>query len=153
MVNATSETLALCGETTTAIEASLLSKEEIAIVNKKMLANVAESGAMSIGLTVFPTYPQGYFKNKSIYPYVYQNGGDWTWFGAPMITALVKNGFVAEAYTELKPMIDRILVNKGFYEWYTSDGKPEGSGNFRGSAGVLYTAIIALEDWANKKLQ
>lgn len=139
------------GGTATAIEAGILSKKEIAAVNKKMLQNVKASGAMSIGLTVYPPYPEGFFKNKGMYPYGYQNGGDWTWFGARMITALVENGFTSEAYAEIQPMIKRVLVNKGFYEWYTVDGKATGSGSFRGSAGVLYTAISALQDWAKKQ--
>jgi len=36
--------------------------------------------------------------------------------------------------------------NDGFYEWYTVENKPEGSGTFRGSAGVLYKAIEMLEE-------
>ena len=136
------------GGTAIAIEAGLLGKKEILSVNRQMLQNVNASGAMSIGLTIYPPYPQGFFKNKSMYPYGYQNGGDWTWFGARMITQLVHYGLVKEAYDELKPMIERVLHNKGFYEWYTIDGKPTGSGSFRGSAGVLYTAILALQAWS-----
>jgi hypothetical protein len=136
------------GGTAIAIEAGLLNKEEIKAVNAKMLQNVEASGAMSIGLTIYPPYPAGFFKNKGMYPYGYQNGGDWTWFGARMITQLVCNGFIQEAYHELQPMINRVLPNNGFYEWYTMDGKPEGSGNFRGSAGELYIAITSLQDWA-----
>ncbi len=138
------------GGTAVAIEANLLSKKEIETVNKQMLADVRASGAMSIGLTIFPTYPEGFFKNKGMYPYGYQNGGDWTWFGARMINELTRNNFELEAYTELKPFIERVLANKGFFEWYAIDGKPAGSGNFRGSAGVLYTAITNLQSWANK---
>ncbi len=132
------------GGTAIAIEAGLLSSEEIAIVNAQMVQNVKQSGAPTIGLTIYPPYPEGYYKNKGMYPYGYQNGGDWTWFGARMIRQLAENGFVQEAYDELKPMIDRVLENDGFYEWYTVDGKPTGAGKFRGSAGVLATAIEAL---------
>jgi len=140
------------GGTAIAIEAGLLSRDEIAAVNTQMLANVAASGAPSIGLTVYPPYPEGYFKNKSMYPYGYQNGGDWTWFGARMIRQLARNGFVQEAYDELKPMVDRVLKYQGFYEWYTVEGKPTGAGKFRGSAGVLATAIEELWLWAEQEL-
>ncbi|MEO8415407.1 MAG: hypothetical protein ABI472_17235 [Ginsengibacter sp.] len=139
------------GGTAVAIEAGLLSNKEIKTVNEKMLEDVQASGAMSIGLTVFPTYPKGFFKNKGMYPYGYQNGGDWTWFGARMVNELTRNGFEQEAYTELTPFIERVLANKGFFEWYTINGKPAGSGNFRGSAGVLFTAISNLQAWANTK--
>jgi hypothetical protein len=114
-----------------------------------MLRDVKSSGAMSVGLTIYPPYPKGFFKNKGMYPYGYQNGGDWTWFGARMITQLVRYRFIKEAYLEIRPMIDRVISNDGFYEWYTVNGKPAGSANFRGSAGVLYSAIEDLQKACN----
>lgn len=132
------------GGTAVAIEAGLLSEEEILTVYHQMQENVKKSGAMSIGLTVYPPYPEGYFKNKGMYPYGYQNGGDWTWFGGRMVRQLAAYGYLAEAYEALKPMTDRVIENQGFYEWYTIDGKPTGAGLFRGSAGVLATAIESL---------
>lgn len=134
------------GGTAVAIEAGLLNKEQIKVSLDKMIANVKASGAGSIGLTMYPPYPAGSFENKGMYPYGYQNGGDWTWFGARMIQQLVKYGFVKEAYEQLQPMTNRVVVNDGFYEWYTVDNKPTGSGTFRGSAGVLYKAIEMLEE-------
>ena len=139
------------GGTAVAIEAGLLSKEEIATVNAHMLENVKLSGAPSIGMTVYPPYPAGFFQNKSMYPYGYQNGGDWTWFGGRMIQQLIRNGFVQEAYDEVRPMLERVVKNKGFYEWYSKDNVPSGSGTFRGSAGVLYKAIEDFQDWAGKQ--
>ncbi len=135
------------GGTAVAIEAGLLSKEEIKISLEKMLANVEACGAGSIGLTLYPPYPEGYFKNPSMYPYGYQNGGDWTWFGGRMIQQLVRYGFVEEAYDQLQPMVKRVKDNDGFYEWYTVKNEPKGSGTFRGSAGVLFTAILMLENY------
>jgi len=140
------------GGTAVAIEAGLLSKEEISTSLEQMISKVQQAGAPSIGLTVYPPYPDGFFVNKIMNPeYSYQNGGDWTWFGARMIQQLVKYGFVKEAYEQLLPMTERVIKNDGFYEWYTVDNKPRGSGTFRGSAGVLYTAIIELEEWANSQ--
>ncbi len=136
------------GGTAIAIEAGLLTKEQIKVSLEKMVANVKASGAGSIGLTLYPTYPDWAFENKGMYPYGYQNGGDWTWFGARMIQQLVRYGFVEEAYGQLLPMTDRVVKNKGFYEWYTVDNRPEGSGTFRGSAGVLDKAIELLREWA-----
>ena len=141
------------GGSAIAIEAGLLTKREIEEVNRQMVAGVKASGAPSIGLTLYPTYPSGFFKNKGMYPYGYQNGGDWTWFGGRMISQLVHNGFVSDAYAEIAPMLDRVIKNKGFYEWYARDGKPDGSGSFRGSAGVLYDAINALQNWADDSVR
>ena len=63
-----------------------------------------------------------------------------------MIQQLVRYGFVQEAYEHLLPRVKRVKDNDGFFEWYTVDNKPEGSGTFRGSAGVLYKAIEMLEE-------
>jgi len=133
------------GGTAMAIKAGLLSKEEIKVSLQKMIENVKASGAASIGLTLYPPYPKGFFENESMVPYGYQNGGDWTWFGGRMIHALIKYGFVEEAYEQIQPMVKRVKENDGFYEWYTVDNEPRGSGTFRGSAGVLYKAIQMLE--------
>ncbi|WP_185153979.1 amylo-alpha-1,6-glucosidase [Dysgonomonas sp. ZJ709] len=134
------------GGTAVAIEAGLLSKEEIKTAYKKMQENVKAAGAQTIGLTMYPVYPNGFFKNPGMHEYGYQNGGDWTWFGGRMVQQLVANGFYDEAYEALSPMLDRVIKHNGFYEWWTPAGEPKGSGMFRGSAGVLWKAIKMLEE-------
>lgn len=138
------------GGTAIAIEAGLLSKEEITVVNKQMLENVRLSGMPSIGLTLYPTYPDGFFHGGMSKAYLYQNGGDWTWFGGRMIQQLVANDMAEEAYAEIRPMLDRVIKNNGFYEWYGMGGVPSGSGHFKGSAGVLSKSITLLHEWAEK---
>ena len=139
------------GGTAVAALAGMLTEDEIAHANDRMLENMRKAHAQTIGLTMYPTYPAGYFKSPGMYPYGYQNGGDWTWFGARMIWALAENGYIKEAYEELKPMLARVIENNGFNEWYTPAGEPMGSGTFRGEAGVLVTAIAMLRDWAEDK--
>ena len=138
------------GGTAIAIEAGILNTEEISKVLSQMKINVKKSGAPSIGLTVFPPYPEEVLGKNVSPPYHYQNGGDWTWFGGRMIQQLIAYGFVEEAYILAKPMFDRVLENNGFYEWYKMDGTPEGSANFKGSAGVLAKSIAMFEDWAQQ---
>lgn len=133
-----------------AIEAGVMEHDEIGIVNDQMLENVRLSGMPSIGLTLFPTYPEGFFPGGMANAYNYQNGGDWTWFGGRMIQQLVAHGYVAEAYAEIRPMTDRVVKNKGFYEWYGPGGVPSGSGHFKGSAGTLCKAIAMLREWAEQ---
>lgn len=139
------------GGTAIAIEAGLLTKKEMENANAAMLRNVQLSGAPTVGLTLYPPYPQniipGSTANKE---YHYQNGGDWEWFGGRIIQQLVANGFAQEAYDELQPMVDRVIQNGRFYEWYSRDNKPNGSDNFKGSAGVLAKAIVMLRDWARQ---
>lgn len=138
------------GGTAVAIEAGLLSTEEIRAVNAQMVENVRLSGMPSIGLTLYPVYPEGFFHGGMSQPYMYQNGGDWTWFGGRMIQQLIAHGFVKEAYEEVRPMIDRVVQNQGFYEWYGKGGVPSGSGHFKGSAGVLAKAIEMFREWAEE---
>lgn len=137
------------GGTAVAIEAGLLSMAQVKHALDRMVANVRESGAATIGLTLYPTYPAGSFKNEGMYPYGYQNGGDWDWFGGRMIQQLIHYGFMAEAYEQVQPMLRRAVDNHGFYEWYTLDNRPTGSGTFRGAAGVLYDAIVLFEEFAD----
>lgn len=139
------------GGTAVAIEAGLLNRKEVARSLDQMVTNVRAAGAGSIGLTVYPPYPEGLFKNPSMRsPYSYQNGGDWCWFGGRMIQALIEHGFIKEAYRELRPMVERVKRSGGFHEWWSRDNQPRGSGEFRGSAGVLGRAIEMLQAWAEK---
>ena len=133
------------GGTTIAIEADFLTAKEVKEAYTKMQQNVISAKASTIGLTIYPVYPEGTFKNTGMTPYSYQNGGDWTWFGGRMISELIRYGFVEEAKTALAPMLDRVIKNNGFYEWYTPDNQPKGSSSFRGEAGVLWTAIMQLK--------
>lgn len=139
------------GGTTMAIAAGLLSKEQVYNALQRMRENVVSAQAASIGLTLYPPYPEGFFLNPSMHPYGYQNGGDWTWFGGRMIQQLICYGFVEEAYAEVVPMLERVVVNDGFFEWYTPENEPRGSGTFRGSAGELYTVIEMFEEWVESK--
>ncbi len=137
------------GGTAVAIEAGVLTRDEVAGAAKRMEANVRAAGASSIGLTMYPPYPDGFFKNPQLTkPYTYQNGGDWCWFGGRMIQQLVAYGCVAEAYRNVQPMVRRVVRVGDFHEWWSRDNKPEGSGKFRGSAGAIGKAIEMLRAWA-----
>jgi glycogen debranching enzyme len=136
------------GGTAVAIEAGLLTREQVKGALDRMVANVEAAGAASIGLTLYPPYPEGFFLNRSMGPFSYQNGGDWTWFGGRMIQQLIRYGFVQEAYEQAAPMMKRVVDNDGFFEWYTIHNEPRGSGTFRGSAGVLYKSILMFEEYA-----
>jgi cellobiose phosphorylase len=139
------------GGTAVAIQAGLLTHKEVKHALARMDADVRSSGAASIGLTLYPPYPEGFFKNPQMRdPYSYQNGGDWAWFGGRMVEALVQQGDIADAYRELRPMVERVKRTGGFHEWWTRDNQPRGSGDFRGSAGVLGKDIELLETWAGR---
>ncbi len=141
------------GGTAVAIEAGLLSRPEIAQTLMNMRTNVQAAEAASIGLTLYPPYPAGTFKNRGMGPYSNQNGGEWCWFGGRMVRQLIRHGMVREAYDELKPMVARVRKHGDFYEWWTPDNQPKGSAQFRGSAGVLGAAILDLQAWAKANRQ
>ncbi|MBN1125061.1 MAG: DUF1080 domain-containing protein [Sedimentisphaerales bacterium] len=142
------------GGTAVAIQAGLLNYEQVRSVIRQMIENKHKAGAQSIGVAVYPAYPKGFFKNPMmVKPYGYQNGGDWTWFGGRMIEQMAGYGYMESAYREAKPMVQRVIENKGFLEWYTLDGKPKGSPVYRGSAGALAGGIRSLLDWANKRVE
>ena len=67
-----------------------------------------------------------------------------------MIPALVKNDLIEEAYTDIKPFVNRVIENNGFFEQYTIDGKPHGSEVYRGSSGALMEAIDGLQEWLKR---
>eukprot|EP00656_Telonema_subtile_P031996 TRINITY_DN3506_c0_g2_i1.p1 TRINITY_DN3506_c0_g2~~TRINITY_DN3506_c0_g2_i1.p1 ORF type:complete len:444 (+),score=81.92 TRINITY_DN3506_c0_g2_i1:114-1445(+) len=131
--------------------AGVLSSEELQRVLQGQLADVAAvnaaGGDVTIGLTIYPPYPD----LKVMARYTYQNGGDWAWFGGRMVMALVKYGLLEEAEDILKPMVDRVVQHGGFWEWWEKDGSPSGSNLFHGSAGVLGQAIVELQT-AQQKL-
>jgi len=132
-----------------AILAGFNTRSEVKEINRQLQFAASQEKFATIGMTVYPPYPAAEFPNMK--PYLYQNAGDWTWFGGRIVEALLPYNMVAEAYEDLKPMLERTIKHNGFYEWYdVQDGSPKGSGNFRGEAGVLYEAITKLKSWANK---
>ncbi|QHS57451.1 hypothetical protein GWR56_18575 [Mucilaginibacter sp. 14171R-50] len=132
-----------------AIMAGFNTPAEVKAINRQMREAAAKEKFATIGITVYPPYPEKEFPNMK--PYLYQNAGDWTWFGGRITSALLPYNMAPEAYEDLKPMVDRAIQHKGFYEWYdVQTGQPKGSGDFRGEAGVLYDAITQLKDWAAK---
>lgn len=67
-----------------------------------------------------------------------------------MIQDLVRQGFIAAAYRDLRPMVERVKRTGGFHEWWSLDNQPRGSDGYRGSAGVLGQAIEMLQAWAEQ---
>ncbi|HEY8897481.1 MAG TPA: hypothetical protein VIM79_21800 [Niastella sp.] len=70
-----------------------------------------------------------------------------------MVTQLIRYNLLSEAREAIEPMLARVLNNNGFYEWYTPANQPKGSSGFKGEAGVLYTAIVQLQEKDKTKNQ
>lgn len=141
------------GGTAVAIQAGFLEPAEIELTFARMIRNKIDSGSGSIGVTLYPPYPAGFFRNTYWMgaEYFYQNGGDWPWFGGRVIQQMVAHGHARLAYQELGPMLDRVLRDDGFFEWYTRTGEGRGSAEYRGSAGQIAHAIDLLLAWAEQR--
>jgi len=139
------------GGTAVAIEAGVLDANEVPAAHRAVRHNMELARGTTIGMTVYPPYPAGFFKNPEMAPYSYQNGGDWTWFGARWVPQLVRHGRPDLAYAELMPMVKRVIQNNGFYEWHDRNNEPRGANNFKGAAGVLSKAIVVLRQWAERQ--
>ncbi|MBZ0256834.1 hypothetical protein K8I31_12280 [bacterium] len=139
------------GGTTCAMLADALPQDELGRTILKMQELQGKCGAATLGLTLYPPYPAGYFKNPSMRPYSYQNGGDWTWWGGRLVQAICKYKDYGLAHQTLGPMLDRVIANDDFYEWYDIYNQPRGAKQYRGSAGVLGKAILMLREWAQEK--
>lgn len=130
------------GGTVYGILAGFLTESEIEASYRKMLAVKELSGSMTIGIINYPPYPEGSFINGGVDPYIYVNAADWTWWGGRAIETMIKTGHMELAYQEISPFLDRVIENKGFYEWYSVlDHKPHGSDTFLGAAGALGKAV------------
>lgn len=133
------------GGTAVAMQAGLLTVEEMRRVVADMQANVAAAGARTVGMTIWPLYHVPSLNNALfIKPFQYQNGGDWPWWGARIPQALCQHGLYEEAAATLLPIAGMIKDAGGYYEWYSPDGTPHGAAGFRGAAGVFAKAAEML---------
>lgn len=98
----------------------------------------------TISTTLIPPYEAGVFLHPAMRePFQYQNGGQWDWFGAPLVLAEFERGHALKARLHLDQMVSRILrAGPGIHEWYAQDGSPKGSGAYAAAAAVLHAAIV-----------
>jgi len=77
------------GGTAVAIQAGLLEPAEVTQAFARMIKNKNDSGSGTVGVSLYPPYPAGFFQNTQYMgaEYVYQNGGDWPWFGARIVAS------------------------------------------------------------------
>lgn len=133
------------GGTAVAMEAGLLTTDEMRHVTATMQANVAAAGARTVGMTIWPLYDVPELNNALFFkPFAYQNGGDWPWWGARVPQALARHGLYPEAAATLLPIAQMIEDAGGFFEWHSPDGTPHGAAGFRGAAGVFAKAAELL---------
>ena len=102
-----------------------------------------EYGISTVSGVMLPPYPDGVFEHYAVNrAYLYQNGGQWDWFGGRLILGMYQRGFYDLANTKLDEIAAKIADNRGINEWEDPSGAPSGSGDFVGAAGALARAIV-----------
>jgi hypothetical protein len=100
-------------------------------------------GMPTIAGVLLPPYPNGFFNHFSVNKqYTYLNGGQWDWFSARLLQAEFERGYTSRAYRQLIEIARQAVENDGLYEWYSKDGKGNGSPNYGDNAGTLGTVIF-----------
>jgi len=101
-------------------------------------------GISTIAGSLLPPFPEGFFKHPAMKrPFSYQNGGQWDWFAGRLVLGLFHYGLVNEAVSELIAISEKVIRNRGFFEWDTPDGLGMGSRHYAGGAAVIGEAIMA----------
>ncbi len=102
-----------------------------------------KANATSIGISLYPSYPKGFFANPIMDDlYEYQNGGTWDWFGGRLVLQEFEKGYSKNALLHLREIARTDERSKNFYEWFSLNGTGAGSPNYTGSAGVMGQSII-----------
>jgi len=103
-----------------------------------------ESGFSTISTTLIPPYAAGTFRHPAMRePFQYQNGGQWDWFGAPLVQAEFERGHSEHARAHLDQILTRTLrAGPGLHEWYGQDGSAKGSPAYAASAAALHNVIV-----------
>jgi hypothetical protein len=96
----------------------------------------------TIGASLLPPYPKGFFKHPMVDdPYEYQNGGLWDWFAGKLIRTMFDHGYSSSARAKLLEIARKNIAGNGLSEWDAPDGRGRGSSVFAGSAGSLALAL------------
>ncbi len=131
------------GGNTQAILSGLAEQDKIPKIINTALNRQKEYGVSTISGTLLPPYPENTFRHLLMDdPYEYQNGAQWDWFGARLVYAMFENGSSGQAKLKLIEMIEKNLLNLGFFEWDDLQGTGHGSDYFAGSAGMMSRALF-----------
>jgi hypothetical protein len=97
----------------------------------------------TIAGVLLPPYPRGFFPHPiQREEYTYQNGGQWDWWAGRFLLARFERGQAGPALADLREIAKRVRASGGLYEWYTREGKGQGSAHYAGSAGALASAVF-----------
>ncbi|MFN8523853.1 MAG: hypothetical protein U0821_12210 [Chloroflexota bacterium] len=103
------------------------------------------AGARKAGLSLYPTYPQGFFDYPQMQPGRYQNGAVWDWWGGIQISAEFWNGHSALARQHLDlAAADWARQGGSVLEWQdVHTGQNGGSAAYAGAASTMGEGIVS----------
>jgi hypothetical protein len=137
------ENIFAMGGNTMAILSGIADAEKSRQIIEEALERQKSFGISTISGTLLPPYPKNFFKHPLVDdPFEYQNGGQWDWFGARLISAMFEQGFSRLAKEKLIEIFQKNLANRGFFEWDNKEGIGLGSDYYAGSAGSLGKAVF-----------
>lgn len=138
----TSDVFALGGNAL-ALESGLADDEQAASVLKTASARRKRYELGSVAAVLLPPLPRKTFLHPVLRdPWRYQNGGQWDWFAGRLIASAFARGHSEWARTELLAIARRVSRSGGIYEWYSRDGRGQGSPRYAGAAGALAEALL-----------
>jgi hypothetical protein len=130
------------GGNTEAIVSGLAGPDKARRIIAAALARQEAFKMPTIGASLLPPYPKGFFKHPMVDdPYEYQNGGLWDWFAGKLIRTMFDHGYSFSARAKLLEIARKNIAGNGLSEWDAPDGRGRGSASFAGSAGSLAGAL------------
>ncbi|MBN2246801.1 MAG: hypothetical protein JW755_13270 [Candidatus Aminicenantes bacterium] len=131
------------GGNTLAILSGLAGQDKTPRIINTALNRQNAFGVSTLSGTLLPPYPENTFKHPLLdEPFEYQNGAQWDWLGARLVYAMFENGLSGQAKLKLIEIIQKNLLNLGFFEWDDLQGTGHGSDYFAGSAGMMSRAVF-----------
>jgi hypothetical protein len=102
------------------------------------------SAASKPGVSLYPSYPAGFFSHVQMSPGEYQNGGLWDWWGGVQITAEFENGHSSLALAHLRMVAqDWAQHPQQIFEWQIPHtGEGWGAENYASAAATMGEAIV-----------
>ncbi len=126
-----------------AIHAGLVTPDQVEPIFAALQIAASRAGTDRAGLTLYPTYPSGFFESRKMAAGDYQNGAVWDWWGGLQTVSEFEHGRAETAMGHLIATARAWQEAGGIYEWaQVPTHVAHGSPDFTGAAGTYAQAVI-----------
>ncbi len=128
-----------------AVDSGMAEPEYRGVILSRLEAARISAGVSKPGLTLYPPYPESTFNHHLMYfPYSYQNGAQWDWWGGVQVKAEFSAGYSRLATEHLRAIAkDWSRHPNNIVEWqHPVTGALSGSDHYMISAAAVGNAII-----------